>query len=373
MDKTRRNLALNYMNIKDDLERLIRMGKSPYTNAYEAIEQAANMMRQSQGALANIGIETATKCFNDIVKVNDLINHVNISEFICESLVRSHKAWSDTLKPIQENIGKIQASSLMSINGIETLMNTTEQLFAGINFMAMQEKFVLPEPAIMKLEIGVGEMTLAYENLISSIEIIPGLRKLPAGAIPGAAREIFLTGYTVKSISSPENRHYKRDAPEVKLISEADQETSCCIELLQEVDPDLTLPYKGAHASFKGSNDDRARHVLTSLRELWHHLLQRLAPDEDVLKWVPRNDKELLKEDGKPTRKARILYIFQNLNYDPLTDFIDKDTQALLKLMSLFNRLHELKLKLTDQQLRGLLLRTDSWITYILKIWKETK
>jgi len=38
-----------------------------------------------------------------------------------------------------------------------------------------------------------------------------------------------------------------------------------------------------------------------------------------------------------------------------------------------FNRVHELDPELTDEQLRALLLRTDSWLTYILQIWKGTR
>lgn len=44
------------------------------------------------------------------------------------------------------------------------------------------------------------------------------------------------------------------------------------------------------------------------------------------------------------------------------------DTRALVKLIELFNRVHELESELTDQQLRAILLKTDSWLIYILKI-----
>ena len=48
-------------------------------------------------------------------------------------------------------------------------------------------------------------------------------------------------------------------------------------------------------------------------------------------------------------------------------------TRALVKLVEFFNRVHELEPELTDEQLRALLLRTDSWLTYILQIWKGTR
>lgn len=96
-------------------------------------------------------------------------------------------------------------------------------------------------------------------------------------------------------------------------------------------------------------------------------MLRLLAPDEHVLSGVPRNDKDLLRKE-RPTRRPRVPHIYRNLNYKPLTDFVDQDTCALFKRLEVFNRVHELELELTDEQLRALQLRTDSWLMYILQI-----
>lgn len=79
------------------------------------------------------------------------------------------------------------------------------------------------------------------------------------------------------------------------------------------------------------------------------------------------NQKDLLHE-GRPTRRARVLYVCRELNNDPLTDFLMHDTRALVKLIELFNRVHELETELTDEQLRAILLKIDSWLMYILQI-----
>lgn len=75
-----------------------------------------------------------------------------------------------------------------------------------------------------------------------------------------------------------------------------------------------------------------------------------------------------LLHEGKPTRRARVLYVCRGLNNDALTDFLMHDTRALVKLIELFNRVHELETELTDEQLRAILLKTDSWLMYILQI-----
>ena len=45
--------------------------------------------------------------------------------------------------------------------------------------------------------------------------------------------------------------------------------------------------------------------------------------------------------------------------------------QAFVKLIKLFNRVHELETDLSDEQFRTILLKTDSWLMYILQIWSE--
>ncbi len=55
-----------------------------------------------------------------------------------------------------------------------------------------------------------------------------------------------------------------------------------------------------------------------------------------------------------------------------MTEFVIQDTRALVKLIDFFNHVHELEPKLTDEQLRALLLKTDSWLMYILQIWEGT-
>lgn len=114
---------------------------------------------------------------------------------------------------------------------------------------------------------------------------------------------------------------------------------------------------------------DRARHIQSSLRELWNHLLRRLAPDDLVAARIPgvSNQKGLLHE-GKPTRRARVLYVCRELNNDPLTGFLMRDARAPVKMIEPFNRVHELETALTDEQLRAILLGTDSWLMYILQI-----
>ena len=75
--------------------------------------------------------------------------------------------------------------------------------------------------------------------------------------------------------------------------------------LLERVGPQFVTMYRGAVAALDSDNPDRSRHVLTSFRELWNHLLRKLAPKEEVTEWIEGNRIQGYLHDGRPTRHAQ--------------------------------------------------------------------
>ena len=240
---------------------------------------------------------------------------------------------------------------------------------AGIDFEAIRIRFQIEKPIISGLESSITHALASYGSLAESIRETSDITRLPAFVLPGATREIYTTSFAFETLRPWDERDEEESEAEMQLVAEAELETSSCIALLQQVDPGLARLYIGARDALHGNNSDRARHILISLRELWNHLLRQLAPDDFVAAWISgvANQKDLLYE-GKPTRRARVLYVCREINNDPLTDFLMYDTQALVKLIELFNRVHELETELTDEQLRAIVLKTHSWLMYILRI-----
>lgn len=85
--------------------------------------------------------------------------------------------------------------------------------------------------------------------------------------------------------------------------------------------------------------------------------------------------KGLLPWSNRYTKKKRSLQAAEGLYHrlvllvgETGSGFLMNDTRALVKMIELFNRVHELETALTDEQLRAILLRTDSWLMYILQI-----
>lgn len=360
-----------------DMKAINRLAKPSYLGMIEQMKHTLEPIRRQQleisrtlemsGKMARIqNIASANQHLQDLVKQATATNH------IAASLSAAHQSWLERLKPLQHDfshLSKLQVSAKLTLCDTSLRLAATEWLMAGIDFEAIRSRFQIDVPVISGLESSIAHVATSYGNLAESLREISDITRLPAFVLPGATREIYTTSFALETLRPWDERVEDEAETKTQLVAEAELETSDCIALLQQVDPRLARPYIGARDALYGNNADRARHILGSLRELWNHLLRQLAPDDLVAAWIPGvSNQEGLLHNGKPTRRARVLYVCRELNNDPLTDFLMHDTRALVKLIELFNRVHELETELTDEQLRAVLLKTDSWLMYILQI-----
>lgn len=367
--------------LHQDMDAINKLARPPYLSVIEQIERTLEpICRQQLEITRALEMSGAASRIQEIVGANqhwqDLIKQATATSRIAESLSVVHQSWLDMIKPIQHDfshLSPLQASAKLALYDTSLRLAATERLVAGIDFEAIRSRFQIEMPVISGLESSIAHVAASYGSLAESLREIPDITRLPAFVLPGATREIYTTSFALETLRPGDERDEEDAETEIQRVAEMELETSGCITLLQQIDPGLARPYIGARDALHGNNADRARHILGSLRELWNHLLRRLAPDDLVAAWIPgiTNQKDLLHE-GKPTRRARVLYVCRELNNDPLTEFLMHDTRALVKLIDLFNRVHELETDLTDEQLRAILLKTDSWLMYILQVWSGT-
>ncbi|MBD2502891.1 pPIWI-associating nuclease domain-containing protein [Anabaena azotica] len=132
---------------------------------------------------------------------------------------------------------------------------------------------------------------------------------------------------------------------------------------------DLVGMWQGATEALESERTDYARHFSVSLRELFTHIIHRLSPDKEIRNWS--NNSELFDKEGKPTRKARLLFICRAVNHDIFTDFINKDITAMLEFINLFQRgTHQVDSPFTPQQLLVLKYKFESNIRFLIDTWR---
>lgn len=138
---------------------------------------------------------------------------------------------------------------------------------------------------------------------------------------------------------------------------------------LRSFDDKLLRLVNGARESLKGSNPDRVRHVMVSVRELFTHILHALAPDPEIREWS--SDSEHYHET-RPTRRARLLYICRKFSCDPLSKFVEADVRSALALIDAVNAgTHVVQSKLTGPQLAAIVHRMESLVLFLLKVSRE--
>jgi hypothetical protein len=133
---------------------------------------------------------------------------------------------------------------------------------------------------------------------------------------------------------------------------------------LRLIDARLINVWNGAKEAIKSTNPDAVRHFSVSLRELLTQLIHILSPDEDIKKWSTSPDHFA---KNRPTRRARLLYIFRAISSEPFHDFVDKDIDALLAFMDLFQEgTHSIAPPFSEEQLSLLLMRAESVIRFLV-------
>src|SRR5258705_4205619 len=149
----------------------------------------------------------------------------------------------------------------------------------------------------------------SYTDLLKSIEANPLLyTQLDQNLSKLTSIEYFSGANLLEAISvvedvTPEEEILKN---EIQFENEFSLST-----YLPKVEPGLFKMWKGAIEAYHSDNSDRVRHFSASIRELFTHLIHILAPDNEIKNWA--TDNTFFDEKGRPTRKARLLYICRNI------------------------------------------------------------
>lgn len=146
----------------------------------------------------------------------------------------------------------------------------------------------------------------------------------------------------------------------------ADEGTDALRQHLRRLDPALVGLADGADAAFEQQGPDWVRHCTTSLRELFTQVAHSLAPDEAVKAWST-SDADF--DRGRPTRNARLRYIYRKLNAGPFGKFIEADIKAAGECIQLFQQgTHGVNVSFTPVQVRAMKARMEGLVRLLLEI-----
>lgn len=283
--------------------------------------------------------------------------------------VRSHASWTREIGTIVPSLSQIETRAWLTLERSSRMTEMAAQIGSRMDPARL---FARSEVSLRQATSSLASfdsLTSAFEELTSVTESLQSLTALPSFVLPAASRELVAASYALASLT-PEEEETEHD--EADCLAEVREETGVVGQLLAETEPALAKMYSGAKQALAARGVDRTRQALVSLRELWTHLLRILAPDNLLDSWLSDQPPSLV-HDGKPTRRARLLYICREFHHQPLDDFVQSDSAAFLRYLKVFNRIHQLEPDLSEEQLRALILRTESWLLFLLQVGRESR
>ena len=329
------------------------------------------------------------------IKISVAAAHVNINVLTSQNLQELKKrlisasditfmvarqSWLDEIKRVSFNLThhRLQLprdSHRLSLSDVSLPKTFAHRVLGGIDFdAAIKKQFQIETRIGSELRKSAARIAQSSECAAKSMQVALQFKRLTAFVPSRTTCENLTTGIFPKTLRELDERVETLLETKVPCFAEIEHETSGCIAHLEQVCPDLVPLLLGAREALDGNNTDRARHVLCSLRTLWEQLLRLLAPDKRVIGWKSEMDNQRQQFcELKPTRKDKILYICRELNHGPLVKVLEHDTLAIIELLGVCHRIHALNIKLTDAQLRVIVLKNELWLKYILQISNQTQ
>lgn len=236
---------------------------------------------------------------------------------------------------------------------------TTQNLGSRIS-LAKDPKIYLTS-SFLSLSDSYSTLLKSYEsNPLSYTQISPSISKI-------APLEYFSTANLLEAISVDEDI-----SPEEELLKiEIQYENEILLSShLPRIDKGLYKMWMGAIEAYNSNNTDRVRHFSTSIRELYTHLIHILAPDEAIKKWSTDLTHYY---EGRPTRKARLLYICRNINNGPFNAFVKKDVDATIAFIDIFQKgTHDIDPVFSPNHLVTIKSKAENTLKFLLEIHFNT-
>jgi hypothetical protein len=328
----------------------------------------ANMMKTDQVSLITESISKS----DWINQISDFSNHVlKIQEpFKDLLLVTASKQYQIDLgisklyelkidNPLVNNFA-IQTT----LSKISELTIHAEKSLLHIGLENIGSKLELVEPLRLQVAGSFIDLSNSYNNLFKSFEANPAsITQINPFLLKDIPASYFNSANLLEVISVEEDEEIEEEELKADIYYESE---SNIYSLLNDLNPELKQLWSGANAAINSNTPDKVRHFATSVRELFTHVIHTLAPDKKIENW---NKKSKLYHNGRPTRKARLLYICREINHSSMTDFINDDVKSILTFVDLFNeQTHKIKSDLTPKQLITLKTKAETTLKYLIEV-----
>lgn len=359
----------NFLNVTDDLmetEHLLRAAlpeiSSAYCSAIEAFQPAVEYFRDFQQL--SPPMKLLAKAHTEVSSA--LASHADLSNISHASAALSPH-WMNNIAAYELFSSQTSAAELALKSHYTSVTKSAllaQERMLGVHWENLGRATTMRAQEFSVIRERFTELTESYGDLMRSFDQSTHfMADFPPIFSGGPPIEILTSARILESLTEPSSDEARLDIDR-EAESEIEDEIEASVdELLAAVDPGLRKIWRGARDALRSQNPDRTRHVAFSLRELVTHVLHALAPDNAVHGWAP--DKSYL-HNGRPTRRARVLFVCRRIDHGAFTNFIRADVKASVEFINLFQRGHELSISFSEEQLRTLVTRTEAFLRFLI-------
>jgi hypothetical protein len=274
---------------------------------------------------------------------------------------------SATTKSLSTLIGVDSLSSIALSSGIAKateLALFSEKSLYGVTNENLGIQIGIEDGSKKYLSLSSRGLATGYSDLMKSFQTDPlSYVNINPALSKQASIEYFTSANLLETISIEEDICFEEEVIKNKILYENEISLN---EYLPKIDSGLYRMWQGAIEAYHSENTDKIRHFVTSIRELFTHLMQKLAPDKEIRSWT---SEESLFHEKRPTRKARLLYICRNISNDPFNKFVNKDVEATLAFIDIFQRgTHKINPYFTSNHLLTIKSKAEGTLKFLLEI-----
>lgn len=295
-----------------------------------------------------------------------MLESVSIKDSALSKIFQDQQRLHTTIKGLSINDSLTSAFARIDTTRMLSVSLLAQQKLAAFDRLSLGALAGLDTAFSKALTINFGNLTRSYQSLLDAASTRQSLLNHVPFIATYAPIEYFREVEVLGTITVEEE---EAEGDDELVITRAICESVPSVDmLLADFNSSYCRLLQGARDSLASNNPDRARHVITSVRELFTQVLHSLAPDDNVRGWST-NDQHF--HNNRPTRRARLLYICRHINSDPFLRFIEDDVQATLSFIESLNEgTHVVESRLTEAQLRSIIARMESLLVFLLQVRK---
>ena len=271
-----------------------------------------------------------------------------------ERLALRHKTWTDHVAAMSSFI-EATRFTLPTID-----FDRVGSLIAAVD---------LQRDAVARL---TDRLLFRHADLIESLSQ-PGslLASVPLVVSDLPTMDVFVHTSAVRSITPHEPLEDEGEEHTVPLHCTIVTETDMFLEqTLPELKPAFLEQYRGVKARADGRGPDGWTQGSASMRKLLKGVLHSAAPNEAVLPWAKKNNKEL-DRSGRPSRATKIEWLCHCIPNTAYRDYVWTELKSALALIELVDKAqHVDKFPEFANQYDLIMLRAAFVLRHILALWK---